>query len=231
MITNIFADKNRKQLIQRFLLTSGDAGIGRNIILDKVIRDHNASTVGITDDKRIILKLVKARTWHEHYKILWKRSRTHTEFTGAKLLTSIGIDTPKVYEMGISFPIAKNAKYIGYYLMENLDNSGYFLLSDIQASLTDKKISQLTREIERIMEVLYENRVVYSDLNLGNIFVNPETMDIKLIDTGAKRYFRRKSHIRKHNKAIRSFIKTIKQSSFKGSDLDMYCQKLSSQIK
>lgn len=226
MLTQIFIDKERPRLIQRFLRTSGNAKQGRQIILKQVIRDHHASTVGVTNNNRVILKLVKARTWHEHFKILWKRSRTHTEFTGAKLLRSIGVDTPDVYEMGISFPVPRDALYIGYYLMENLEGSGYFALSDIQETLTKHQISHLTKEISRIMEILYENRVVYSDFNLGNIFFNPDTMAVKLIDTGAKRYYKRKSHIKKHNKAIRSFTKTIELSSLKGSLLDTYCQGL-----
>jgi hypothetical protein len=128
-------NQSQSQLIQSFLKTSGNSGIGRSIFFTEILLDHHVSMVGVTQDKNIVIKLIKARTWHEHVKIFWKRSRTHTEFTGAKLLRSIGIDAPDVYEMGISFPIPRHAKFIGYYLMENLAHTGYIPLSDLQFQL------------------------------------------------------------------------------------------------
>ena len=135
MLTKIYINQSQSQLIQSFLKTSGNSGIGRSIFFTEILLDHHVSMVGVTQDKNIVIKLIKARTWHEHVKIFWKRSRTHTEFTGAKLLRSIGIDAPDVYEMGISFPIPRHAKFIGYYLMENLAHTGYIPLSDLQFQL------------------------------------------------------------------------------------------------
>ncbi|TPD54761.1 MAG: hypothetical protein C9355_06775 [Thalassolituus maritimus] len=174
----------------------------------------------------MVLKLVKARTWHEHVKVFWKRSRTHTEYTGAQLLRSIGIGAPEVYEMGISFPIPRNALYIGYYLMENLTESGLLSLSDIQKDLNDQQVSLLTDQIRITLQTLKQHSVLYSDLHLDNIFCHPETMELKFIDTGAKRYKRRKVFEKKNRKAIRNLLNSLESSSLKGTELDLYCQSI-----
>lgn len=174
----------------------------------------------------MVLKLVKARTWHEHVKVFWKRSRTHTEYTGAQLLNSIGIAAPEVYEMGISFPIPRNALYIGYYLMEDLRETGFKSLSEIQEHLSVEQISALTRNISDTLTTLDQNSVLYSDLHLDNIFCHPVNMALKFIDTGAKRYKRRKVFEKKHKKAIRNLRRSIELSCLKGTELDIYCQSL-----
>ena len=225
MLTRIHRD-NSKTLIQHFLRTSGNAGQGRELTLGEILLDHHASTVGMLSGTSMVLKLVKARTWHEHVKVFWKRSRTHTEYTGAQLLRSIGIGAPEVYEMGISFPIPRNALYIGYYLMENLTESGLLSLSDIQKDLNDQQVSLLTDQIRITLQTLKQHSVLYSDLHLDNIFCHPETMELKFIDTGAKRYKRRKVFEKKHRKAIRNLLNSLESSSLKGTELDLYCQSI-----
>ena len=226
MLTRIRRYNKSNSLIQHFLRTSGNAGCGRELILGDVLLDHHVSTVGILSGTPMVLKLVKARTWHEHVKVFWKRSRTHTEYTGAQLLRSIGIGAPEVYEMGISFPVPRNALYIGYYLMENLTESGFRSLSDIQEDLTPQQVSRLTEQVKITLKTLEQYSVLYSDLHLDNIFCQPDSMELKFIDTGAKRYKRRKVFAKKHRKAIRNLLRSIDSSSLKGTELDLYCQSL-----
>ncbi len=226
MLTRIRRDSNSDSLIQHFLRTSGNAGHGRELILGDILLDHHVSTVGMLSGTPMVLKLVKARTWHEHVKVFWKRSRTHTEYTGAQLLRSIGIGAPEVYEMGISFPVPRNALYIGYYLMENLTESGFRSLSEIQENLNSQQVALLTEQIKTTLETLEQHSVLYSDLHLDNIFCHPDNMVLKFIDTGAKRYKRRKVFARKHKKAIRNLLSSLESSSLKGTELDIYCQSL-----
>ena len=226
VLTRIRRDSNSDSLIQHFLRTSGNAGHGRELILGDILLDHHVSTVGMLSGTPMVLKLVKARTWHEHVKVFWKRSRTHTEYTGAQLLRSIGIGAPEVYEMGISFPVPRNALYIGYYLMENLTESGFRSLSEIQENLNSQQVALLTEQIKTTLETLEQHSVLYSDLHLDNIFCHPDNMVLKFIDTGAKRYKRRKVFARKHKKAIRNLLSSLESSSLKGTELDIYCQSL-----
>ena len=228
MLTKIYMNQSQSQLIQSFLKTSGNSGIGRSIFFTEILLDHHVSMVGVTQDKNIVIKLIKARTWHEHVKIFWKRSRTHTEFTGAKLLRSIGIDAPDVYEMGISFPIPRNALFIGYYLMENLAHTGYIPLSDLQFQLDKSQITRLTHNIREAMERLYLHKVLYSDLHLDNIFCHPDSLKLKFIDTGAKKYIRHNVYRRKQKKAIWNLVRSIRTSEFSGTKLDEYCEELHS---
>lgn len=222
MLIKIFTHQCDGFPSQHFIRTSGNAGIGRNIKISQTIRDHHASTVGITEKSQLILKLIKARTWHEYFKVFWGHSRTHTEFKGSKLLSSVGIDAPEVYEMGISLPVRRGEKYIGYYLMENIEESGYFALSSTQNDLSGAQISMLTSELAKVMKTLNDHKIVYSDLNFDNIYCEPTTMSIKLIDTGAKLYHRRKKHNAKFRKALKNLTKSIKKSSLKGTELDSH---------
>ena len=226
VLIKIRRDDDNRSLIQHFMRTSGDATCGPELILGDILLDHHVSTVGILSGTSMVLKLVKARTWHEHVKVFWKRSRTHTEYTGAQLLNSIGIAAPEVYEMGISFPIPRNALYIGYYLMEDLRETGFKSLSEIQEHLSVEQISVLTRNISDTLTTLDQNSVLYSDLHLDNIFCHPVNMALKFIDTGAKRYKRRKVFEKKHKKAIRNLRSSIELSCLKGTELDIYCQSL-----
>lgn len=224
--------------IQSFWPTLGNSDLRREINITKIIHDNAASTVALIEEEGVVLKLIKARSWHEHAKVFWGRSRTHTEFNGGKLLNSIGIDTPHAHEMGISIPIFTKAKYIGYYLMENIEEKGYKSLADIRNNLSDAQINQISKELTNIFNELFKNRIVYSDFHIGNVFINQETMSLKLIDTGAKLYHIKKKHHLKTQSSIKNFKRSISNSNLTESRLSTvtdevidYIQKSNTKLK
>lgn len=229
LLTTVYSEK--KAPLQCFLRTSGGSNLGKELVIEEVIYDQRISTVTFANNKAFILKLIKARTWHEYIKIAWGRSRTHIEYKGARLLNSIGISTPQVYEMGISFPFRPQASYIGHYLMDNLQASGYKMLTEVQTQLNDKQISILTGKITGIFKTLYDNQVVYSDFHISNIFVNLENISVKLIDTGAKHYKSKRKHKSKNQSSIRNFEKSILNSTLNKSELITIPKSINEYIK
>lgn len=191
--------------VQRFWRTQGLSSRATEIQLQHIMIDYTPSTVAITNDGDVV-KLIKARSWHEHVKIFWARSRTHKEVNGARILNNLGMNTPDIYEMGISLPIFPHSKYIGYYLMNNLKSN------DIYTGLEFFKKDNLNTEIrEKALEsilsglrTLYQINYVFTDFHLDNLFINNKGQ-IYWIDIGITKYSSRKKK-EKIKKAIEKLI-------------------------
>lgn len=180
------------ECLQRFFLIKSNrfsAAHANKHYIEEVILDHRLSLVASCGEGKII-KLLKARTWHEKFKLLYGKSRVHIEFNGAKKLSAAGVGTPKVYEMGIRFPWLFNSKFISYYIMEDLRCSGAFLVKEMIKSgdMDDKNVTKFGELLLKDLIKMRINKILYTDLHFGNIFYDLNKSKVYFIDTGAKTY-------------------------------------------
>jgi len=179
----------------------------RNNIHDIII-DHKASLVGITSKDELIVKFIKARSWHEYIKLLWNHSRVTKEVKGNKILSSLGLRVPRISEVGLGVIPSHKYRFIGYYVMENLKKSGFQELSIL---ISNNSISDSIRE--KIMFSIYsglksmrDDRIIFSDFHFENIFSNSEG-EVIWIDTGVSVYskFNNKKFVKKFNQSVKKY--------------------------
>ena len=178
-------------------------------MLDYVLVDHIPSLVGILKDSGLVIKFIRARSWHEYIKLLWNHSRITKEIRGSELLQKLGLNVPKIHEVGFGIMPSKKYEYLGYYIMENLTPSGFQELSKL---IKEDAIDDVIRE--KIMIAVYhglkdmrENHIVFSDFHLDNVFAN-DSGDIVWIDPGVTTYtkFNEKKFRDKFNYSINRYI-------------------------
>ena len=54
--------------------------------LNQTLIDHTPSLVGILKSSNLVIKFIKARSWHEYIKLFWNHSRITKEVKGSELL-------------------------------------------------------------------------------------------------------------------------------------------------
>lgn len=193
---------------QIFLTTKHRKKINESSV-ESILLDHNASLVGVMSESGLVIKFIKARSWHEYLKLLWNHSRVTKEVKGCYLLQNIGLRVPKIYEVGYGVIPSAHHKYIGYYIMDNLTHSDFQELSKI---ITENSIHEQVRQI--VMNSIYnglklmrDNRIVFSDFHLDNVFAN-EIGEITWIDTGVTTYntLNISKFRKKYNHSIKRYI-------------------------
>lgn len=194
------------KLVQSFIRTKTNGRLPTPLVMQNIIAEQKASTVALLPDSNYLIKLVRGRTWHEHIKIFWKRSRVHTEFKGARMLQRIGINTPALYEMGVANPFSIVRPYIGYYVMENLSKRNLQPVYDLASHGDINSLEKILKNILNDLIKMKNARLVYSDLHLSNVFYCPNTYQVYFIDTAAKKYILDKSIKRRSRKSIEKFI-------------------------
>jgi tRNA A-37 threonylcarbamoyl transferase component Bud32 len=184
-----FSSLNILEKKSQFFLTTKHQTNSKQHILNNVLVDHTPSLVGVLKDSGLVIKFIKARSWHEYIKLLWNHSRITKEIKGSELLKGLGLTVPTIYEVGLGVIPSRKHKYIGYYIMENLSLSGFEELSKL---IKTGAIDPFMRE--RIMisvfkgiEKMRDNRIVFSDFHLDNVFAN-KSGDITWIDPGVTTY-------------------------------------------
>jgi tRNA A-37 threonylcarbamoyl transferase component Bud32 len=152
-----------------------------------ILIDHKPSLVATVNRQQQVVKLVKARSWHEYVKQLWNHSRLSKEIKGNRTLQQIGIRVPQIYETGVNLrPFAK-PHYLGYYAMEDLAQAGY---REFEALVNDPATPPelLTTAMQNVVADLHrmkQHNVVFSDINKRNIYISAEGHSA-WIDTGVK---------------------------------------------
>jgi tRNA A-37 threonylcarbamoyl transferase component Bud32 len=193
---------------QLFLTTKHQAN-SKQHILNNVLVDHIPSLVGVLTDSGLVIKFIKARSWHEYIKLLWNHSRITKEIKGSQLLQELGLTVPVIYEVGLGVIPSRRHKYIGYYIMENLSPSGFQELSTL---ITEDTINTEIRE--KIMTLVYlglkkirDSNIVFSDFHLDNVFANASG-EITWIDPGVTTYSKLndKKFRNKFNHSINRYI-------------------------
>lgn len=193
----------------QIFLTSRHHPASQQHILDYVLVDHIPSLVGILKDSGQVIKFIRARSWHEYIKLLWNHSRITKEIRGSELLQKLGLNVPKIHEVGFGIVPSRKHEYLGYYIMDNLTPSGFEELSKL---IKDGAIDKSMRE--KIMTLVYlglrdmrNSNIVFSDFHLDNVFAN-ELGEIAWIDPGVTTYskFNKKKFRKKFNHSITRFI-------------------------
>lgn len=179
------------------------------VVMDSIIIKNTAAVVGTTRNGQV-LKLIEPRRWHEVIKLLWGHSRINKEVYGNRLLRLLSIGTPNIYAYGIGVFPARNYRYVGYILMENLVDRGAVDASHLL--FWDNKLSadiraRVYRNIASDLKIMRDHYVVFSDITLGNIMAYPDG-SIAWIDTGVTRYgsIREGNFEEKYNGSIKRFV-------------------------
>lgn len=189
-----------------------------NLAIEKILVDHTPSLVAILKNSGLIIKCVRARSWHEYIKLFWNHSRISKEIHGSLLLKKLGLTVPEIHQVGIGLIPSRNYQFIGYYVMENLHMNGFHELSKL---INDEKIDKSTRA--KTMKAIYsglkkmrEENIVFSDFHLENIFANAAG-EITWIDTGVTTYrkFNKNKFYVKYNHSINRYI----NYEYEGEDL------------
>jgi tRNA A-37 threonylcarbamoyl transferase component Bud32 len=192
---------------QPFLTTLST--LNQQKLVQSIIIDHNASLVGIMAESGFIIKFVKARSWHEYLKLLWNHSRITKEVKGCCLLQNIGLNVPQIHEVGYGIIPSSKYQFLGYYIMENLTHSGFQELSKIikDNSVSNKMRLAIMKSIYEGLKLMRDNRIVFSDFHLDNIFANT-VGEITWIDTGVTTYntFNTSKFFRKYNHSIKRYV-------------------------
>lgn len=173
-----------------------------------IIKTQGPSEVSPSRNNNLIIKLVKSRSFHERFKALWLHSRLHKEIRGNYFLKKLGIRVPEIFESGYNPSVLWGNQFIGYYIMEDLRESGFseFEKSLKAGALSNKAIEIAFNNILIDIKNMAENKIVYSDLHLGNIMIDSNS-NIAWIDTGVSHYhFGRK---RKFNKKFKDSINRL----------------------
>jgi serine/threonine protein kinase len=206
MKISIFKIKNIKS--QPFLTITYNKHANQNSLMN-VLVDHTPSLVGTLEESEFIIKFIRARSWHEYLKLLWNRSRITKEIRGSKLLAELNLNVPKIYETGLGIIPSMKHEYLGYYVMENLSQSGYQELSKLMKDgvLNEPMREKIMYSVYKGLKVMRDKRIVFSDFHLDNIFSN-NNGDIVWIDTGVTTYhiLNKKRFIDKFNFSITRFI-------------------------
>lgn len=183
--------------------------IQTNKSIKNILIDHKPSLVATLNGSNNIIKFVKARSWHEYIKLLWNHSRITKEVKGTQILKELELNVPKIYEVGYGIIPSLSHKYIGYYIMENLTNTGF---KEVSKLFTNNEINELSRDkiiasIFAGLKKMRENNIVFSDFHLDNVFSNKDGKII-WIDAGVTTYnttFSSKRFHIKWNDSIRHY--------------------------
>lgn len=183
-----------------------DESLSNNI--HDIIIDHAASLVGITSKNGLIVKFIKARSWHEYLKLLWNHSRVTKEVKGNRLLSKLGLRVPRIQEVGYGVIPSNKYKFIGYYIMENLKTSGYQELSTLitNNNLSDSIRSKIMFSIYNGLKAMRDNRIIFSDFHFENIFSDSKG-EVIWIDTGVTTYnkLNNRKFVKKFNQSVNKY--------------------------
>lgn len=193
---------------QPFLTTTHPkASLDKSI--DDILVDHIPSVVGNLKNQGFIIKFVRARSWHEYLKLLWNHSRVTKEVKGNKILQVLGFRVPKIHEIGYGVIPSIKHQFLGYYVMEDLNRSGFQELSTMinQNTIKGDLRKHIMLDIYNGLKVMRDNRIVFSDFHLENVFANQKG-EVAWIDAGVTTYSRlnKKVFHHKHNHAISRYI-------------------------
>lgn len=197
-------DNNKTQL---FLTTRYKSEPQQTIVHD-ILVDHIPSLVGTLKGSGLIIKFIRARSWHEYLKLLWNHSRVTKEVKGNEILQDLGLRVPDIHEAGFGIIPHQKHEFIGYYIMENLKKSGFKELSNIFENEigNDKRRRKIMSAVYDGIKIMRDNRIIFSDFHLENILSNDKD-EIVWIDTGITTYRKQnmKKFIRKFNHSISNY--------------------------
>jgi hypothetical protein len=204
-----FSSLNILEKKSQLFLTTRHQANSKQHILNNVLIDHTPSLVGVLKDSGLVIKFIKARSWHEYVKLLWNHSRITKEVKGSQLLQELGLTVPVIHEVGFGIIPSKKHKYLGYYIMENLSPSGFQELSKLikEDSINADMRGKIMTSVYLGLKKMRDCNIVFSDFHLDNVFANASG-DIVWIDPGVTTYnqINNKNFRAKFNHSINKYI-------------------------
>jgi hypothetical protein len=204
-----FSSFNILEKKSQLFLTTRHKSNSKQHVLNNVLVDHIPSLVGVLKDSGLVIKFIKARSWHEYIKLLWNHSRITKEIKGSQLLQQLGLTVPVIHEIGFGIIPSKKHKYLGYYIMENLSPSGFQELSKLikENSINADMRGKIMTSVYLGLKKMRDSNIVFSDFHLDNVFANASG-DIVWIDTGVTTYnqINNKNFRSKFNHSINKYI-------------------------
>jgi len=212
IIKVILENGNSTQPFLRFTYTNQSKTKLHRIHIKKSLVDHTPSLVAVSNENNLVLKLIKPRRSLEIAKLLTGRSRLSKEVRGALLLKKHGFKTPTIHEVGYGLFPTKPFQFLGYYLMDNLDNLGFTEVFKLyQSTNLDKALREKSYcNIIGGLRYLRDHHIGLFDFTLGNVFAN-DSGEIMWIDTGTSLYRKATPKFKlKYNHSIERFIRIHK---------------------
>jgi len=181
------------------------AGLAETEGLGHLIKDDEISTV-VKNQQGLIVKFVKARRWHEYYKVFYGASRTSKEVQSNVRLKELGIAVPDILEYGIALVPTHFFGYTGFYVMRPAPGLGE--AHEHLTALPREANTQFANQLIQDLSTLKKHRIIYGDLALRNIFCSA-TGNLCWIDTGIDEFSPRqqKRFERKWKASIEQFIR------------------------
>lgn len=203
-LSTLLLNKKKTQL---FLTTCHQRTPLHNSV-DKILVDHSPSLIGKLNESGLIIKFIRARSWHEYLKLLWNHSRVTKEVKGNKILQELGLRVPEIHEVGYGVIPSIKHQFLGYYVMEDLKKSGFEELSYLfdNESKSDSQRNLIMSSVYNGLKIMRDNRIIFSDFHLENILANDKN-EIVWIDTGITTYrkINNKKFIQKFNSSISKY--------------------------
>lgn len=181
--------------------------VAKDATIEELIIDHTPSTVGYSDSKKSIIKLIKPRSWHENIKLIWGHSRIDKELRGFRVLQELNIQTPQVFYYGFRPLLALKQKFIGFHVTENLclnDHIECYELFSDKTTSRERRLNIIMNICEQL-STLERNNIVFTDFHLSNVFVDANNR-ITLIDPGLSKYHFKKKLNKKLTKSIKRLL-------------------------
>ena len=212
----------RQQPTQAFWLAKKDTSDTQPTISDKsLIIDHKPSLVGYDVHSQRVIKLIKARTWHEYLKLFWGHSRAHKEIVGNQIMRRLGFRVPEVYRIGYGLLPSMNFQYLGFYVMENMSEQGFVPVRDLidQGKLVGSERQAVITEVVDGLKKMQAHRIVFTDFHLENVMLNPKG-ELAWLDTGITTYsiFKQKKFLKKNNYSLERLIRYYRQDYFSDTE-------------
>lgn len=165
---------------------------------------ETGSSIIINLDNGYILKCLKIRHWTEYHKVLLGKNRAIDEVESSFLMRKIGLNVPIIKYHGIFSNLFSKREFTSYYAMEKIPEAyqpGNLVFSQLGKGALTNLFYKLTADLG----TLKQHSLVYSDLSLRNILVNPDG-DYYWIDTQVKVYKNHSKFKSKFNTSLYRFI-------------------------
>jgi tRNA A-37 threonylcarbamoyl transferase component Bud32 len=155
-----------------------------------------------------ILKCLKIRHWTEYHKLLLGKSRAKEEVASNYEMHNIGLAVPEIVYCGIFSNLFSKRAFSSFYCMKCIPSS-FSLGNTIYSSLNENAKNLFIKNIFLDIEKLKDHHLVYSDLNLKNLFLN-NNGEHYWIDTQVKNYSQDDKFRDKFNHSLNRFINNPK---------------------
>ena len=95
-------------------LTTRYSELVQQFSLNTILISHKPSLVGVLHGSYLVIKFIKARSWHEYLKLIWNHSRVTKEVKGTEILEDLGLNVPVIHQVGLIYLMDDRLLYCKY---------------------------------------------------------------------------------------------------------------------